>query len=49
MLPRHQAAIDMAKTELAFGKDPQMRGESVESDRAIVTAGFAKEVDVGNQ
>jgi uncharacterized protein (DUF305 family) len=25
MLPHHQAAIDMAKTELAFGKDPQMR------------------------
>ncbi len=25
MLPHHQAAIDMAKTELLFGKDPQMR------------------------
>jgi uncharacterized protein (DUF305 family) len=25
MLPHHQAAIDMAKTELAHGKDPQMR------------------------
>lgn len=25
MLPHHQAAIDMAKTELAYGKDPQMR------------------------
>lgn len=25
MLPHHQAAIDMAKTQLAYGKDPQMR------------------------
>ena len=25
MMPHHQAAIDMAKTELLYGKDPQMR------------------------
>ena len=25
MLPRHQAALDMAKTELLHGQDPQMR------------------------
>src|SRR5262249_30263227 len=25
MLPHHQAAIDMAKAELEYGKDPQMR------------------------
>lgn len=25
MLPHHQAAIDMAKTQLVYGKDPQMR------------------------
>jgi uncharacterized protein (DUF305 family) len=25
MLPHHQAAIDMAKTLLVYGKDPQMR------------------------
>jgi uncharacterized protein (DUF305 family) len=25
MLPHHQAAIDMAKAQLAYGKDPQMR------------------------
>jgi uncharacterized protein (DUF305 family) len=25
MIPHHQAAIDMAKTELVFAKDPQMR------------------------
>ena len=25
MLPHHQAAIDMARTQLLFGKDPQMR------------------------
>ena len=25
MLPHHQAAIDMAKAQLLFGKDPQMR------------------------
>ena len=25
MIPHHQAAIDMAKTQLLFGKDPQMR------------------------
>jgi uncharacterized protein (DUF305 family) len=25
MLPHHQAAIDMAKTQLAYGGDPQMR------------------------
>jgi uncharacterized protein (DUF305 family) len=25
MLPHHQAAIDMAKIELKFGNDPQMR------------------------
>jgi uncharacterized protein (DUF305 family) len=25
MIPRHQAAIDMAKIQLEFGKDPEMR------------------------
>ena len=25
MLPHHQTAIDMAKTQLAYGQDPQMR------------------------
>ncbi len=25
MLPHHQGAIDMAKTHLLYGKDPQMR------------------------
>lgn len=25
MLPHHQAAIDMAKIQLLYGKDPQMR------------------------
>jgi uncharacterized protein (DUF305 family) len=25
MLPHHQAAIDMAKTELMYGKNPEMR------------------------
>ncbi|MGA2096049.1 MAG: DUF305 domain-containing protein [Candidatus Acidiferrum sp.] len=25
MLPHHQAAIDMAKTELLYGQDPQLR------------------------
>ena len=25
MLPHHQAAIDMAKSQLLYGKDPQMR------------------------
>jgi uncharacterized protein (DUF305 family) len=25
MLPHHQAAIDMAKTELLYGKDPELR------------------------
>ena len=25
MLPHHQAAIEMAKTQLLYGKDPQMR------------------------
>ena len=25
MLPHHQAALDMAKTLLIYGKDPQMR------------------------
>ena len=25
MLPHHQAAIDMAKSQLIYGKDPQMR------------------------
>ena len=25
MLPHHQAAVDMAKTQLLYGKDPQMR------------------------
>ena len=25
MLPHHHAALDMARTELLYGKDPQMR------------------------
>jgi uncharacterized protein (DUF305 family) len=25
MIPHHQAALDMAKAELTYGKDPQMR------------------------
>lgn len=25
MIPHHQAAIDMAKTQVMYGKDPQMR------------------------
>jgi uncharacterized protein (DUF305 family) len=25
MLPHHEAAIDMAKTQLLYGQDPQMR------------------------
>jgi uncharacterized protein (DUF305 family) len=25
MLPHHQAAVDMARTELLYGNDPQMR------------------------
>jgi uncharacterized protein (DUF305 family) len=25
MLPHHKAAVDMAKTQLLYGKDPQMR------------------------
>ena len=25
MIPHHQAAVDMARTQLLFGKDPQMR------------------------
>lgn len=26
MLPHHQAAVDMARIQLLYGKDPQMRG-----------------------
>jgi len=25
MLPHHQAALEMARTQLVYGKDPQMR------------------------
>ena len=34
MLPHHQAAIDMARTQLLYGKDPQMR----ELAQKIITA-----------
>lgn len=30
MLPHHQAAIEMAKTQLLYGKDPQMRRLALE-------------------
>ena len=30
MLPHHQAAIDMAKTQLLYGKDAQMRRLALE-------------------
>ena len=30
MLPHHQAAIDMAKTQLLYGKDPHMRRRAQE-------------------
>ncbi len=34
MLPHHQGAVDMARTELAYGRDPQMRRLA----RAIIAA-----------
>lgn len=35
MIPHHQAAIDMAKTQLLYGKDPQMRrlGQEIIADQ----------------
>jgi len=35
MIPHHQAAIDMAKTQLLYGKDPQMRrlGQQIITDQ----------------
>ena len=36
MLPHHQAAIDMARIELTFGKDPQLRrlAQEIVTDQA---------------
>ena len=37
MLPHHQAALDMAKTQLLYGKDPQMRrlAQEIITDQGI--------------
>jgi uncharacterized protein (DUF305 family) len=37
MIPHHQAAIDMAKTQLLYGKDPQMRrlAQEIISDQQL--------------
>jgi len=43
MLPHHQGAIDMAKTELTYGKDPTMRKLAKE-----IIAGQEKEIDLMN-
>ena len=43
MLPHHQGAIDMAKTELTYGKDPTMRKLARE-----IIAGQEKEIDLMN-
>jgi len=41
MLPHHQAAIDMAKTQLAYGQDAQMRRLAQE----IITTAIRNRVD----
>lgn len=48
MIPHHQGAIDMAKTILAFGKDPELRklAEAIiaaqDSEIALMKAWLAK-------
>ncbi len=43
MLPHHQAAVDMAKVELRYGKDPELKSLAT----AVVTA-QDREIDLMN-
>jgi len=49
MIPHHQAAVDMAKTELAFGKDPEIRNiaedviKAQEAEIAVLQAWLKKQ------
>lgn len=55
MIPHHQGAIDMAKIQLEYGKDPELRAmaeeivRAQEAEIATLNAWLAKNDPAGNQ
>jgi hypothetical protein len=46
MIPHHQAAVDMAKTEIAFGKDPRKTAEDIIKSQEVEIGKLKKRVEI---